>query len=101
MSIRDEGVSFSLEINVEPTYENIRKLQTILYRTMGLLRRFGLPEEIDAQIMKIQRLIILLNQLRLTMIAVHTAAGPIGWALAGLGAATFAFDAGDLWQDMG
>lgn len=101
MSRIDEGVSFSLEVNVEKAYENIRKLQTVLYRTLGLLRRFGLPEEIDAQIMKIQRLIMLLNELRLTMIAVHTAAGPIGWALAGLGVATFAFDAGDLWQDLG
>lgn len=96
----DHQVSFSLQVNVEDTLEQARKLQTILYRGIGLMRRMGLPPEIDAAIMKIQRLIAMLNTLRLTMIAVHAASGPIGWALALIGVATFALDFGDFMMEV-
>lgn len=94
-TVEDHQVSFSLQINVDDTLEQARKLQTVLYRGLGLMRRLGLPEEIDSAIAKVQRLISILNMLRLTMIAVHVAAGPIGWALALIGVATFALDFGD------
>jgi len=39
--------------------------------------------------------------LRLTVIALHAAAGPLGWALAAIGVLTLAMDAGDLMMDLG
>lgn len=82
MSTPEEVVSFSFEINVKEAYRDIRRIQTILYRTISILRRMGLPEDVEKAITLIQRLITLLNQLRLTMIALESATGPIGWGLA-------------------
>jgi len=62
------------------------------------MRRLGLGEEIGMAIAKIQHLIRTLNTLRLTMIALHAASGPVGWALALIGVATFALDFGDFMQ---
>ena len=87
MSTEDHIVSFSLEINVEEALTNIRQVQAILFRTLSLLRRAGLPENVDDAIAKVQRLIAILNALRLTLIAVQAASGPYGWALAAVGAA--------------
>jgi len=84
----DETVSFSLEVNVEKAYENVRKLQTVIFRVMGLMRRMGLSEDIDAAINKIQTAITLLNQYRLTLAAAQAASGPLGWALLGISVAT-------------
>jgi len=98
----DAIVSFSLEVNVEKAAEDLRKIQTIAYRVAGLLRRTGLlPKQIDDYMMKLQRAIMLMNQARLAAIAFHAAAGPIGWALAGVGFATLALDAGDFVMDLG
>ena len=96
MSIADEGVSFSLEVNVETAYENIRKIETVVYRLFGLFRRLGLPEKIDDAIMKVQRLIAVLNSLRLTIIALQAASGPLGLALALMGLATTAISSIEL-----
>ena len=99
----DETVSFSLEVNVEPAAKNLRTLQTIAYRTLGLFRRLGLPEPIDQAIAKVQRFIAIANQARLTVIALNAAMAttPFGWILFGLSAATLVFDAGDFLMDLG
>jgi hypothetical protein len=95
LSIRDEGVSFSLEVNVEPAYENVRRLETAYYRSLSLARRMGLPDNVDFAIAKIQQYIAMMNKLRLTMIALETASGPVGWALALIGAASLMMDVAD------
>ena len=99
MSVQDATVSFSLEVNVEKAYENIRRLQTVLYRALGLLRSMGLPEDVDAAIREIQNLIMILNQLRLTMIAVQAASGPIGWAMAGISTISTLMTTGEMYGD--
>ena len=99
--IQDYQVSFSLQVNIEDAYEEIRRLQTVLYRIMGLLRRMGLPEEIDEAIAKIQRLITILNTLRLTIAALHAAAGPIGWLLAGVSMITTGATISEYIMEMG
>lgn len=103
MSI-DETVSFSLEINIDEAQRNIRRLETILYRTLGLMQRLGLPEDMKVAISRIQRLIAVLNQLRLALIAVQAArlstGDPLAWAMAGLGAATFLVSAGDFREQL-
>lgn len=96
MSVEDQTVSFSLEINVQEAYTELRKVETILYRTMSLIRRMGGTEELDDLVRKIQMTIALVNQLRLTIIALQAASGPVGWALAGIGIVSTALTTGDL-----
>ena len=100
MSSEDHTVSFSLEINVEKAYTNMRKLQTILYRALGLFRRLGLPENIDHAIVRMQRFIALLNQARLATIALSAASGQYGWAIAGIGLAATVVSTNDLMYDL-
>jgi len=96
----DHVVSFSLEINVEEALTNIRQLQTILFRTLGLLQRLGLPEQVSATMDVLRRLITLFNQVRLAIIALEAASGPYGWALATLGAATIPISAGNVFYEV-
>lgn len=95
MSVEDRTVSFSLEINVEEAYTQIRRLETVLYRSLSLLARLGLPEKVEDMIREIQKAIAILNQLRLTLIAVQAASGPIGWALAAISALSTAVTIGE------
>lgn len=81
----DETVSFSLEVNVEKAYEDWRRFQTVVYRTLGLLRQISGDENLDRAIAKVQRFIAIVNQARLAVIAFQAASGPLGWALAGIG----------------
>jgi len=90
MTVEDHQISFSLEVNVDPAYQNLRRVQTLLFRTLGLLRRLGLPESLDSAIGKMQMFVSTMNQARLAVVAFQKAAGPIGWALALLGLVTTA-----------
>lgn len=97
MSAEEETVSFSLEVNVEQAYTELRRVQTLLYRTLGLIRRLGGgDEDIIRVIDKLQRLIMIMNMVRLTAIAMHTAMGPVGWGLAAVGLATTAMTSFEL-----
>lgn len=86
----DHVVSFSLEVNVEEALTNIRRAQTLIYRTLGLMRRLGMPEDLNAAMITMQKLITVMNQLRLAAIALQAASGPIGWALAAVSIGTTA-----------
>ena len=100
MSTIDETVSFSLEINVQEAYTNARQLQTILSRTAGLMRRMGLPENVDAAMMKLQRITATANAARLAMIAFTTATGPLGWGMAAVAIGAVAFSVADLAMEL-
>ena len=95
MSIPDETVSFSLEINIEKAYVEIRRFQTLLFRTLNLVQRLSGDEKLDAFVSKLQRLISILNTARLTIAAFQIAAGPIGWGLAIVGLAGTALTIGE------
>jgi hypothetical protein len=88
MSNIDETVSFSLEVNVEKAYEEVRRLQTVLSRSLGLAARLTGSEDLRKSIVRMQRTIAVANQLRLALAALQAArmaAGdPLAWALAGL-----------------
>lgn len=75
--------------------ENFRQFEQILLRSLILTRRMGIDDDLSNAAMQIQRMIMLTNQLRLAMIALETAAGPVGWGLAGLGLAVTAFSYAD------
>jgi len=99
MSVEDTTVSFSLEVNVEQALTDIRKVQTILYRTLGLLQKFSGEGNVADAIAKFQRMIAITNQLRLALIALNAASGPVGWALAIIGATSFAVTTSEFLYD--
>ena len=92
MSLRDiDDVSFSLEVNIQDAYIEVRRLQTIFFRTLGLAERLTGNENLKESIVEIQRAIAWLNRLRLVYRAVQlarmAAGDPTAWALAGIGVA--------------
>lgn len=105
MSFPEEGVSFSLEVNVEKAEANVRRLQTALYRSLGLVRRLSGSEDLDAFILSSQRAITIANKLRLALLALQAArmaAGdPLAWAMAGIAVGEFALDATDMFGSYG
>ena len=96
MSINDQTVSFSLELNVEQGMEDSRKLLMVASRALSLLERTGLlPEEAERTIAQLRRSLALLNQIRLMMLAIRSAEGPVGWMIAGLSIAEVAVSSAD------
>ena len=69
-------------------------LNQALNKSIALFRRMGLPEGVDSAIYKMQRLIQIINQVRLASIALY--AGPGGVIIAGLSLLMVALDVGDL-----
>jgi hypothetical protein len=92
----DQTVSFSLEVNVEPAYENIRKLETVLYRSLRLAARLTGNENLQEAMEVMQEAIATANKLRLAYAALQAArmaAGdPLAWALAGVAIGELAVD---------
>lgn len=90
----DEQVSFSLEVNVKDAYTQVRELQTIFYRTLGLASRLTGDENLKQGIATMQRAIAIANQLRLAMKALQLArmasGDPLAWAMAGISVAEVA-----------
>lgn len=95
----EETVTFNLELNVEQTLGQVRQLETLLYRSLSLMRRLGLPEEVSQAIYVIQRLVMSIRLLHTAMIMLESASGPIGWGLALISAATAAVSLGDVYYD--
>ena len=62
----------------------LQKASAVAYGVMGIMKQLGLPPPFDEATLKIQRMIMLLNQLRISIMLVEAAAGPVGWALAGI-----------------
>jgi len=87
-----------LETGTEKVNRALRQEVALLTSALTLTRRMGLPDDAASAIAKIQRLIMMLLQLRAALLAVQVAAGPVGWALAGVGIATAALSFTDVIQ---
>ncbi len=96
----EETVTFNLELNVEQCIDNIRQIEALLYRTMGLLHRLNLPDDIEQGIARLQRLIMTIRLTHTALIALEAASGPLGWALAGVGIVSAAWTAYDVAYEM-
>ncbi len=81
MSERVE-IEYALTVNVEDAIGTIRTLERLLFRSLMLIRRLGLPEEVDKAIMHIQSLIMVMRSLQMAALALQAASGPLGWATA-------------------
>lgn len=77
-----EEVQWSLTVNTELTYSEVRKLETVLMRVLGYLRQFSGNENLNETIMLIQRTITAIHSLQMAIRALQMASGPVGWAYA-------------------
>jgi len=77
-------IEYALTVSVEDAATQLRQLERLLIRTIGLLQSLGLPPEVDAIIEKIQRLIMIIRQLQIAINIFYASTGPIGWAMAGI-----------------
>jgi len=90
-----EEVRFDLDLNITKITSNIQKIEGILIRTITLLRKLGLPEEFDAAIIKIQRLITTVRLLHAALIAM-SASNPYTAVFGLLGLISGAASLGDM-----
>jgi hypothetical protein len=77
----------------------LREVEYILYRTVSLINRLGLPPEVDQAIQKLERLIMIIRMLHTTfaLLELTTAEGQVLAAISGVGLAVSALT---LAQDM-
>lgn len=92
-------VTVEIEVNTVKAEASIQMLMSHLYGVIGMLRLMGLPEESNALLMKVQRIISALNMLRVSLIAVQAASGPYGLLLAGFALTGTALTAGEVLYD--
>jgi len=84
----EETVTFNLELNTEQALSSIRQLEGLLYRSLALIRRLGLPEDMNQAIYEMQRMIMTIRLLHTAIILLESASGPIGWLRAGVATGT-------------
>ena len=102
-TIEEIGIELSINVN-EMSYSELRKLESILFRTMGLLRRFCGSEEINEGIIQIQRLVAIVRSAQMALhalqIARMAAGDPLAWAGFAVSAATTVVLIGDVMYDI-
>lgn len=81
-------VSLTVDLDLEHANTQLRQLETVCFRILGLIRRFSGDERIDAAIRKIQEFIMLIRQLQIAITLFWAASGPLGWAMFGISAVT-------------
>lgn len=96
----DVEVQYSLTINTELTYSEIRKIEIMLVRVLGYIRRLTGNESLNQAIIWIQRAITTMRTLQMMVHAMEIASGPIGWAYAAVSAIGAAFAVNDMMYDM-
>ena len=107
MSSSEENVVFNLDIDTSRSHSSVRKLETILYRTLSLYSRIsrllGIPEDspINQAVAKTQQLVMVVRQLHTAVLLLQAASGPIGWAMAGIGVAGVAVSSVEFIQSAG
>lgn len=74
-----------LDLAYDITYKEIRQLESILFRTISMMKRFGIGEGAERAIMQIMRLISALRMLQRSIWLIEAGSGPLGLALAGIG----------------
>lgn len=91
MSVEDYLVSFSLEVNIDHAEKEVRRLETVLYRTLSIVQKLVGSEDLTELIRVSQKAIVYTNRLRLALLALQAArmaAGdPLAWALGGIAVA--------------
>lgn len=81
----EETVTFNLEINIEPTYGNVRRLEAMAMRALSHLEKAGVVTDEQTK-RKINELQTIITLARMAQIVYRTAmlGTPLGWAYAGM-----------------
>lgn len=106
---REEDVSFNLELNTSRSETNVRKLELVVFRALGVYNRFcrlmGVPEDspVNQIVAKAQHLTMIIRQLHTASLLLNAAAmtTPVGFAMAGLSVAGVAISGIEFMQEMG
>ncbi len=101
-----ESIVFDLDLTVSPkAMSKVGEAMRVMTQTLTLIRRLGLPENVDQAIIKLQRLIMTLRLARTAMLALEAAlvpkAGFLKIALAGVAVGGAAMEAGSFMMTMG
>jgi len=90
-----QEVEYLLTVDIENASDNLRRLESLLMRTLSYVRRLSGNEDLDAAIMQIQKFITTLRLAIATAKAFEMASGPIGWLTAIVGAVGVAINLAD------
>ena len=93
-----ENKTVTTEEKLQKTATQAILVNQLLNKTIGLFRRMGLPEQIDSIVFKMQRLMGIIFQVRLAIVALNAAmiGTPGGALIAGISFLMIAMDVGDL-----
>lgn len=97
----ENTIQWTLAVNTEMTYSEIRKLEITLIRTLAYAQQLTGDPNLKKGIQTIQSAVIALKTLQQTIRAVELASGPIGWAYAAVTAFTTTIAMGNLMMQLG
>ncbi len=94
-------IQYSLTVNTEIAYRDVRKLEISLMRILGYIQRLA-PNDpnLDKLINTMQSAIMTMRSMQIALLAVQAAAGPVGWLYAGTAIAAGAFSGYSLYESM-
>jgi cytochrome b len=99
MSSEKTEIEYSLLVNTDLTYNEIRKLEIITFRLLGIVGRMtGGDPNLQAFVAQMQKVIMWIRHLQMVMKALE-ATTPIGQLYAIITAVSFAFTTGDMAAD--
>ena len=78
----DAGIQYSLAVNTEMAYSDVRKLEIVIMRCLEYAQRLTGDENLKNGIQTIQQAITALRSLQIAIRQLEIASGPLGWALA-------------------
>jgi hypothetical protein len=78
----DAGIQYSLAVNTEMAYSDIRKLEIVIIRCLEYAQRLTGDQNLKNGIQTIQQTITAVRSLQIALRQLEIASGPIGWALA-------------------
>ena len=93
-------IEYGLLINAENAYSDIRKIEIICMRLLSIIQKFtGGDPNFQNMINMIQKTIMWVRHLQMTIHAFEVATGPLGWIYAAITAASFAVTSSDMVSD--
>lgn len=84
MPSNSTAIQYSLTVNTELSYSEIRKLEIVLIRTLNYVEMFSGSKDLNKALRLAQQSIIVFKSLQMSMRAAQMASGPLGWAYFGV-----------------
>ena len=93
-----EEINYLMTVDIDNARTNLRQIESLLMRTLSLMRRFtGGNEDLDSAIITIQRMITVARQLQMAMTMLMTGS-PFGLLMGLVSLGTTAFMAQDTFE---